>query len=429
VKNPAFNTVEEVESYLNSIPKFSTKGISAANFNLDRMKAFCDLMGNPENTFPSIHVAGTNGKGTTCQMLASVYQSAGFNTALYTSPHLIHVKERFKVNGNEIDDASLLEFFTLFGESVKDAELTFFELTTAIAFWYFKKAEVDIAVIETGLGGRLDATNVINPIVSIITSIGMDHADVLGNSLELIAGEKAGIIKNGRPVIAGILPDVGMEVVKRKAEAEGSKLYRASECMPFFENGNIVLNTPESVIMLKASSRKKVDAVNTAMAWLCVYAVHDQFDVSADQFKQGIEQMDELYPNHAHFEKLLPDREWYFDGAHNAEAVKILTDELLSRASAEKWTVVLSFMKDKLNRDVALLWNQFPSILIYTQDSERSARDEEMKQFFPHARVINSDYWTGKIDLEQSKSELVIFSGSFYFYEKVRRWMGTMVAQ
>ncbi|MGK7389609.1 MAG: bifunctional folylpolyglutamate synthase/dihydrofolate synthase, partial [Candidatus Cyclobacteriaceae bacterium M2_1C_046] len=190
-----FNSIESVNSYLESIPKFQTSGKSAANFDLDHFKKFCNELGNPESKYPTIHVAGTNGKGSTCQILASIYQRAGYRVGMYTSPHLLNFSERFKINGIEISDAKLVEFFNAFESQLKKNGLSYFEISTAIAFWYFASQQVDLAIIEVGLGGRLDATNIIKPEVSVITNISLDHTDILGDSVNEIAREKAGIIK------------------------------------------------------------------------------------------------------------------------------------------------------------------------------------------------------------------------------------------
>jgi dihydrofolate synthase / folylpolyglutamate synthase len=427
--NPDFSTIEGVEDFLEQVPKFGTAGIAAANFNLDRMRRFCEQMGNPERKFQSIHVAGTNGKGTVCQMLASVYQGAGYKTGLYTSPHLLNIRERFRIDSADMGDEHLLRFFALFGDSVIEEKLTFFELTTAIAFWYFADQKCDIAIIETGLGGRLDATNVITPECSVITSVGMDHADILGDTIGQIAAEKAGIIKKEKPVIAGNLPGEAHVIIKQQAKEKQCPLHLASECRPDFQGSFIVLDTAKGVIKINAAGRKKIDAVNTAIAWQTVQSVSDAFPVSDEQFKEGIEKLDERFPRHGHFEKLLPDRSWYFDGAHNEEATEVLTEELLSIAPAEKWTVVLSFMKDKLTEDVAGKWRMFPRIFVFAQQGGRAATAAEMKAYFPEAEEFDLLKWAENPAYGPAKSELVIFSGSFYFYEKVRRWMGTTAAR
>jgi len=169
---------------------------------LKRIFEFLDRIGNPQKQLTTIHVAGTNGKGSTCAMLASVLSAAGLKVGLYTSPHLVHFNERIRINGKKISDAEIVEFLDKYQPVIEDIDSTFFETTTALAFEYFYKNTVDIAILETGLGGRFDATNIVTPILSVITPIGKDHEEYLGNTLAKIAMEKAGIIKPGIPVIS-----------------------------------------------------------------------------------------------------------------------------------------------------------------------------------------------------------------------------------
>ena len=425
MKKNQFDTIEKAEAFLLSIPKFGNVGRSAANFSLDRMISFCDLMGNPQNSVPMIHVAGTNGKGTTCQMLASVYQEAGYNIGLYTSPHLIDVRERFKVNSEWIDDEHLLEFFQRFGEDSIEQKLTFFELTTAIAFWYFKRQNVDLAIIETGLGGRLDATNVIDPLVSVITSVGYDHTDILGNTLEEIAAEKAGIIKQNKPVVLGRLVDDAQTVIESIALKRNSEVYHSQKLDPELMDGHFVLHPANRSIHINAQGRKKIDGINTAMVWMVVETLQTNFPVSDEVFVNGIEKLDQRFGNHAHFSKIDSERNWYFDGAHNVESTRELVEELKSIAPSENWIVVLSFMDDKLNQETADIWNEFSNIMVFEQEGERAASINKMKSYFPRSQAIDSDKATQLFASDDNKTELVIFSGSFYFYKTVRNWMGT----
>lgn len=423
-----FSDISQVEEYLGRIPKFSQTGAAAANFDLTRMVRMCERMGNPQERFPAIHVAGTNGKGTVCQMLASVYQHAGFKTGLYTSPHLIRFHERFRINGRDIDDDSLLSFFNRYESLISEEKATYFELSTAIAFWYFGTEEVDIAIIETGLGGRLDATNVITPVASVITSIGRDHTDLLGDALGEIASEKAGIIKKNIPVFTGNLPGSAKKVLAAKAEEQYSPLLSVSKVQPEFRNLKICLRSESGPRLFRASNRKKIDAINVGIVFLVADYLNDRFPVSDSQFTDGIEQTDTIFPEHGHFEKLSSEKNWYFDGAHNPEAIRILADEMLSRAPAGEWLVVLSFMKDKLTQEVGEIWNAFPNLRVYQQTDARAASAEDMKLIFPGALEFDEALFTEK-GFDRKKSELVIFSGSFYFYNKVRRWMGTIAAK
>jgi len=182
---------------------FQRQGAAAYKANLNNTIALCEMLENPQNEFPSIHIAGTNGKGSTANMLASVFQEAGYKTGLYTSPHLVDFRERIRINGQMIPEKNVITFVEKYNAKFSPISPSFFELTFAMAIDYFRNEKVDIAIMETGMGGRLDSTNVVKSILSIITNIGLDHTQFLGNSLEAIAVEKAGIIKDKIPVVIG----------------------------------------------------------------------------------------------------------------------------------------------------------------------------------------------------------------------------------
>ncbi|MEP7255082.1 MAG: folylpolyglutamate synthase/dihydrofolate synthase family protein [Ferruginibacter sp.] len=185
------------------LPMFSRIGAAAYKEDLDNTLALCKALDDPHTKFKSIHIAGTNGKGSTSHMLAAILQQSGYKTGLYTSPHLKDFRERIKINGEMISQEFVIDFVEKTKSISEDVKPSFFELTVAMAFDYFEKEKVDIAIIETGLGGRLDSTNVITPILSVITNIGYDHVDILGDTLEKIAAEKAGIIKPNVPIVIG----------------------------------------------------------------------------------------------------------------------------------------------------------------------------------------------------------------------------------
>lgn len=188
---------------MSTLPMFSRIGKAAYKTDLTNTIELCNFLNNPERFFKSVHIAGTNGKGSTSHMLASVFQAAGYKTALYTSPHLKDFRERIRINGEMIREEFVSEFVAHIQPIIEKIEPSFFETTVAMAFEYFRKEKVDIAIIETGLGGRLDSTNIIQPELSVITNIGWDHMNILGDSLEKIAKEKAGIIKKNIPVVIG----------------------------------------------------------------------------------------------------------------------------------------------------------------------------------------------------------------------------------
>ncbi len=212
------NYPETINYLFTKLPMFSRIGAAAFKKDLTNTIRLCEALGNPQNTFKSIHIAGTNGKGSTSHMLAAVLQTAGYKTGLYTSPHLKDFRERIKINGEWCEEDFVVDFTRRIQPLIDEIEPSFFEITVAMAFDYFAQQQVDIAVIEVGLGGRFDSTNIITPELSIITNIGWDHMNMLGDTLEKIAFEKGGIIKKGIPVVIGeVIPET-KPVFEGKAE-------------------------------------------------------------------------------------------------------------------------------------------------------------------------------------------------------------------
>ena len=220
-----------IDYLYSQLPLFTRVGVSAYKANLDNTIELCKRLDNPQHKFKSVHVAGTNGKGSTSHMLAAILQTAGYKTGLYTSPHLKDFRERIRINGQMISEAEVIEFVANHKKDFDEISPSFFEMTVGLAFDIFAREKVDIAIIEVGLGGRLDSTNIITPLLSIITNIGWDHMNILGNTLQLIAGEKAGIIKPGVPVIIGENQPEVAPVFIAKAEQGGSPISFASDLL------------------------------------------------------------------------------------------------------------------------------------------------------------------------------------------------------
>lgn len=208
---------EAIEYLYARLPMFTRDGVSAIKKDIDNTVRFCHALGNPHLQFKSIHVAGTNGKGSTSHMLASVLASAGYKTGLYTSPHLVDFRERIRINGEMIPQENVIDFVNRHRSLIEEIQPSFFEVTVAMAFDYFAVEQVDIAVIEVGLGGRLDSTNILLPELCVITNIGMDHTDLLGDTLVEIAGEKAGIIKPQVPVVLSERDETIAYIFEQKA--------------------------------------------------------------------------------------------------------------------------------------------------------------------------------------------------------------------
>ena len=406
-----YNTLEDVYDTLNTIPMFSDRGRSAANFSLDGILLFCDRLGNPQNEFTSIHVAGTNGKGTTCRILASVYQSAGYNTGLFTSPHLVDFLERITMNSEWMPGDDLLHFFRKHGQIIEDINPTYFELATAIGFWYFREKNVDVAVIETGLGGRLDATNIIYPVVSVITSVGMDHTDILGDTIEQIAREKAGIIKQKTPVVVGNLPEAALIEIKQLAKKNNAPL----------------VQTPVKLTVANPERQTLAARLNGRIVEAILHCLNDRIPVSPQHVKDGFETWTDRFPTGASFRKVHPEYAWYFDGAHNTDAFKLLKRQLTEIAPLSSWTLVFGMMRDKFTKEALTELSEIGTIYYHKLKLERAATEKEVKEMVPKTGILRADYSLPESWVQKYKSELVIFGGSFYFYKTLKQWIDNIV--
>ncbi|MGL5277157.1 bifunctional folylpolyglutamate synthase/dihydrofolate synthase [Myroides sp.] len=223
------NYQETLEWMFNQLPMYQQQGAVAYKADLSNTIKLVNHLNNPQDSLKTIHIAGTNGKGSTSSMIASILQEAGYKVGLYTSPHLKDFRERIKINGQEITESFVVDFIARNKPFFEENSLSFFEMTVGMCFEYFKQEAVDVAVIEVGMGGRLDATNIINPLLSVITNIGKDHTAFLGDTLEAIAGEKAGIIKRGVPVVIGEYNESTQPVFIAKAKEMSADIYFAQD--------------------------------------------------------------------------------------------------------------------------------------------------------------------------------------------------------
>jgi len=241
-------TYNEVLEYLyEQLPMFHRIGAAAYKADLNNTHRIAELLQHPEQKFRSVHIAGTNGKGSTSHMIASVLQSAGYKVGLYTSPHLKDFRERIRINGEMIPEKTVIDFVNQYQKDFEKIKPSFFEWTVGLAFDYFAKQQVDIAIIETGLGGRLDSTNIITPLVSVITNIGLDHTNLLGDTLEKIAAEKAGIIKQGIPVVIGESDNRTAQIFIDKAKETASEIFFADQLLSVVKNSPVSANTNYSI--------------------------------------------------------------------------------------------------------------------------------------------------------------------------------------
>jgi dihydrofolate synthase/folylpolyglutamate synthase len=316
---------------------------------LDVITALLEAMGNPHQKLAVIHVAGTNGKGSVCAMLESVLRASGFKTGLYTSPHLVDFSERFRFNGAQIAEGKLDQYIERLetvadqvAEETGQRPATFFEISTAIAFQYFADVGVDIAIIETGMGGRWDATNVVIPLVSVVTHIDIDHTNFLGDTIEQIAGEKAGIIKPGRPVVSAPQNEKAMAELRKP----GVPVIISSDAVSVVKVGDpqkLKIEThsrnlpPISLPLLGECQRE-----NCAVAIAALEVLADMLDIEPE-FKQGLESVEWG----ARFQVLENDPVMILDGAHNPSAARALVKTLRENYPRHQVGFVFGFLDDK----------------------------------------------------------------------------------
>jgi dihydrofolate synthase/folylpolyglutamate synthase len=351
-------TYQQTIDYLFAqLPMFSKIGAAAYKANLDNTIALCNFLDNPQHKFKSIHIAGTNGKGSISHMLAAILQQNGYKTGLYTSPHLKDFRERIKINGKEISEQFVIDFVQQTKTLSEKIQPSFFELTVAMAFDYFAKKQVDIAVIETGLGGRLDSTNVISPILSIITNIGYDHMNILGDTLDKIAFEKAGIIKANTPIVVGeCLPET-KNVFEQKATTENAHITFVQD---EYKSSNVeynvnylaldVTNTTHHVTEhFKLDLNGMYQAKNLCTV-LCAEGIliKQGFTLTEENEKIALANVKKLTGLHGRWEVIAQNPTVIIDVAHNEDGIRQVISQLsMVSDDANTYHFVMGMVKDK----------------------------------------------------------------------------------
>jgi dihydrofolate synthase / folylpolyglutamate synthase len=343
-----------IEYLYNRLPVFQNQGASALKNGLDGIIKLCNYLGNPQEKFKCIHVAGTNGKGSTSHMLASILQESGYKTGLYTSPHLLDFRERIRINGKVISKKAVLDFVAENKAFIEANSFSFFEVTVAIAFKYFADNQVDIAVIEVGLGGRLDSTNIINPILSIIINISDDHKQILGETLPEIASEKAGIIKKNVPVVVSTTQSEIDKIFKEKADSVGAKIYFADQN---FKVTNTILG--ENYREIDIQNQEKViksyqlDLKGTYQQYNVLGVIQAvellnslSFKISENQLKNGLKKVVKNTGLLGRWQKIGENPTIYCDTGHNfAGITEVLKNIQLQKF--DKLHIIIGFVKDK----------------------------------------------------------------------------------
>ncbi|MEM9678829.1 MAG: folylpolyglutamate synthase/dihydrofolate synthase family protein [Bacteroidota bacterium] len=329
------------------LPMYQNQGKTAYKANLDNTHKLADYLNHPERGFKSVHVAGTNGKGSTSHMMASVLQEAGYKIGLYTSPHLKDFRERIKINGEMVSEAFVIEFIEKHRAFFEANSLSFFEMTVGIAFDYFAKEEVDIAVIEVGMGGRLDSTNIITPEVSVITNIGYDHMQFLGDTIPKIAREKAGIIKTAIPIVIGEIQLESRPVFVEVAHTVSAPIY-------FAQSYDFQLYPSD----LKGVYQRK----NQRTALTALRLLKEQgWEISKGHIKNGLSQVIENTGLLGRWQVLQEHPKVICDTAHNREGL-VLTLNQLESETFQQLHIILGVVKDK---DLDAILPLFPITAIY----------------------------------------------------------------
>jgi len=326
------NTFDEVIEYLYvQLPMFQNKGEKALEYKLDNILTFCSHLKHPQNNYPIIHIAGTNGKGSVAHILASILQEAGLKVGLYTSPHLKSFTERIKVNGDEISEKAVISFVNKNILETEKLKPSFFEWTVAMAFEEFSQQNVDIAVIEVGLGGRLDSTNIVQPILSIITNISYDHTHILGDTLSKIAYEKAGIIKNGVPIVIGEWNEETLTVFQKKALKMNAPLILSDAHSEVYEcelKGKYQQKNIQTVLTV-------IDTLNEGM-----------IEISKEHIKNGLSNVIKNTQLKGRWQVLTEIPKMVCDTAHNEAGVSIVVEQLATDNFTQLW-IIWGMVKDK----------------------------------------------------------------------------------
>ncbi len=383
-------TYQETIDYLYAqLPMYSRIGAAAYKEDLHNTIALCNAIDNPQTKFRSIHIAGTNGKGSTSHMLAAILQQAGYKTGLYTSPHLKDFRERIKINGEMISQEFVVDFVERTKTISEQVQPSFFELTVAMAFDYFEKEKIDIAVVETGLGGRLDSTNIITPILSIITNIGYDHMDILGDTLEKIAAEKAGIIKPKVPVVIGEYIPETKNIFLNKAKELNAPMHFAQDqyTVSNINYSNILLNCDVTSTLQKITETFELDLnglyqTKNICTVLCAEGILMQqgFHINNEDEKEALRNVKKITGLYGRWDVISNNPAIILDVAHNEDGIKQLLHQLsvVSRQSSNLHFVI-GMVKDK---DVTKVMSILPKDAHYYFSNahiERAMRHDDLK--------------------------------------------------
>ncbi len=436
-------TYEQSVAFWNSRINYEKIGMpqDMGALKLDRMRLLLEHLGNPQQQYQAIHITGTKGKGSTATMIASVLQAAGYRVGLYTSPHLVHIEERVQVNKQPIDRMAIIRCMNAVAiacervEAQGEAPPTFFEIITAVGFLHFAQSKVDLAVLEVGMGGRFDATNVVDPLVSIITSISLDHIEQLGSTLESIASEKAGITKPHRPIVSGVRDAGPAEVIRHIASQLQSPLYRLGvEFDRDWHPGDVTTSIQPEVKWTSSNSyspwyqlhlwgRHQADNAAIAIQALKV-AEQSGIKISSEAYAQGLSQA--VIPGRLEVFRQAP---WHIlDAAHNAASIGVLL-EWLKLLPAQQYQFLFAVSKDKQIRDMLQLLIPHSSRIIFTRysSSTRGGDPNHLLHLWhelggTHAEVVDHPALGWETLVKEAKpTDAICATGSVFLVGEIRQ--------
>lgn len=416
------NYPETLQYLFRQLPMYTRVGASAYKKDLSNTLALCKLLDQPEQKIRSIHIAGTNGKGSTSHMLASVLQEAGYKTGLYTSPHLKDFRERIRINGIPIPEYEVVQFVARYKEACENIQPSFFEWTVALCFDYFAREQVDVAVVETGLGGRLDSTNVITPLLSVITNIGWDHTDLLGNSLEQIAGEKAGIIKPGIPVIIGETQTETSSVFLQTAKVQNAPLHFADRQIQLssfqpVHDGILFSTTDYQDLLCDLGGLYQQNNVKAVLASIKNLQLQG-FAIDESHIRQGLQRVKTNTGLMGRWQILGNEPLMVCDTGHNVNGLEFVIRQLKLQ-TFKQLHIVIGMVKDK---DISKVLAILPRDAVYyfcNADIPRALPSEELKQQAEAYQLYGSTY--GSVQLAKqaaqarsSKKDMIFIGGSTF---------------
>ena len=426
------NYKETLSFLYDRLPMYSKVGSAAYKKDLANIIALCDAIGHPQHSFKCIHIAGTNGKGSTSHMLAAILEKAGYKTGLYTSPHIKDFRERIRVDGNVISEDFVTSFVSSIQQIITTIEPSFFEVTVAMAFAWFKDQKVDIAVIETGLGGRLDSTNIITPLLSVITSIGYDHTDILGDTLEKIAEEKAGIIKPHVPVVVGEVNDDLRSVFVNKSDSSGTQCFFSTDefQVEYIESTDALLichikDLGTSVVEKLHLDLTGLYQVANARTVLCsVKQLRQHFEIPKEAIHHALSHVKELTGIYGRWEIISSKPTIVLDVAHNRDGIIQIVNQLQNNHPDKQYHFVLGFVKEKNKND---LFSVFPTgSLFYFTNAHipRALPYDQLKAIAASQGVEGNGYDDVNYAVSAAKAaaspdDIIVVCGSFFIISEV----------